>query len=64
MNTLDDIAKRLQDVQANQQLTMKMIRLILQELGLRKEIANLDAEMEASNGSLAPVSMDSEGHHQ
>jgi hypothetical protein len=61
MNTLDEVAQRLKLLQANQELTMEMIRHILEELGLRKSIAKLEAQMEENYGSLAPASMDISG---
>lgn len=52
--TLDDIDKRLEQIERNQELTMRMVQLILGELGLRKQIKELAEEMETGNGSNAP----------
>lgn len=61
MNTLDEVAKEVHLVRKNQELTMKMVRLILEELGLRKAITRLEEEMEEGHGSLAPASLDLHG---
>lgn len=48
----------------NQELTMRMIRIIMQDMGLRDELKRLDKEMEAmatNNGSVPPVSVDIDG---
>ena len=60
MNTLDEIAKRLGHIEKNQEMTMKMVRLILEDLGLRKQISILETEMEAGNGSIPPAVLDPE----
>lgn len=58
---MDDIRRQLANIERNQELTMKMVRLILEELGLRKAIQQLDKEMEARNGSDAPPAVGGAG---
>lgn len=61
ITSLTEIAERLANIERNQDLMMRMVRLMLTESGLRKEIIALDKEMEADNGSVPPDALGSTG---
>lgn len=64
MNSITELNKRLENIERNQAVTMKMVRLILQELGIRKELHELDEEVEENNGSSSSAPVGTEGQSE
>lgn len=51
--------RRVTNVQTNQEVTIKLVKAILKELELRRDIEILEKEMEAANGADVPPRVDS-----
>jgi hypothetical protein len=49
--------QRLDNLERNQEVTIKLLQLILLELGIRKDITEVAKELEARNGSDPPASV-------
>ncbi len=53
-SSLAKLERQVAQVRTNQTVTIKLVKAILKELELRREIADLEKDLEESNGSDAP----------
>lgn len=56
---LDKALVAVHRIEQTQQLTVRALKLIMTELGIRKKLIEISEELEAANGSDAPPALDS-----
>lgn len=57
---LDKALVAVHRIEQTQQLTVRALKLIMTELGIRKKLIEISEELEAHNGSDAPPALDSD----